>query len=300
MTEAEHRSAADEPPLPAAKPRWLKVAAPVGEAVSAVQQLVQGQGLVTVCEEAQCPNRGDCWGHGTATFMLCGDVCTRACGFCATRTARPAALDAGEPRRVADAIARMGLGYAVITMVTRDDLPDGGAAHMATAVRAIHRAAPDTVIEVLASDFNGNNGALATLLEARPHIFAHNLETVARLTPLVRFRAQYGRSLQVLRRAAELGAGGVCTKSGLMLGLGEERAEILQSMDDLRAAGVSVLTLGQYLRPTPRHLPVQRYLPPAEFDELRELALAKGFEHVASAPLIRSSHHAANFRPRHV
>lgn len=282
---------------PAEKPHWLKVKAPMGQAVEDMRRMVTGHALVTVCEEAQCPNRGDCWRHGTATFMVCGDVCTRACGFCATRTARPAPLDCGEPQRVAEAVGRLKLEHAVITMVTRDDLPDGGAAHLAAVLRAIRRVSPPTVLEVLASDFNGNEEALATLLEARPHIFAHNVETVERLTPLVRFRARYRRSLTMLRRAAELAPGMVVTKSGLMLGLGETREEILHTMDDLLEQGVSVLTLGQYLRPTPRHLPVIDYLRPEVFEELRLTALQKGFEHVASAPLIRSSHHEANFLP---
>lgn len=280
------------------KPDWLKVKAPDGHAVSAVQELVHRQHLVTVCEEAQCPNRGDCWRHGTATFMVCGDVCTRACGFCATRTAKPAPLDAGEPARVAAAVAQMQLAHTVITMVTRDDLPDGGAAHLAAVVEAIRTAAPATVIEVLASDFNGNEAALQTFMAARPHVFAHNIETVERLTPLVRFRAQYRRSLHMLKRAAELAAAPVTTKSGLMLGLGETQEEVERSMDDLLEQGVSVLTLGQYLRPSPRHLPVIRYLHPEEFDTLRDIALAKGFAHVASAPLIRSSHHAAHYSTR--
>lgn len=282
---------------PAEKPHWLKVKAPDGQAVAGMHALVHGQKLVTVCEEAQCPNRGDCWRHGTATFMVCGDVCTRACGFCATRTAKPAPLDAGEPARVAAAVAELGLEHSVITMVTRDDLADGGAAHLAAVVRAIRSAAPNTVIEVLASDFNGNTAALECFLLSRPHIFAHNVETVERLTPLVRFRARYRRSLAMLRHAKDYAPGLLTTKSGLMLGLGEQEEEVARTMDDLLEAGVTVLTLGQYLRPTPRHLPVIRYLRPEEFDRLRELALHKGFEHVAAAPLIRSSHHAANFRP---
>lgn len=279
------------------KPHWLKVKAPDGQAVEGMRELVRGRQLVTVCEEAQCPNRGDCWRHGTATFMVCGDVCTRACGFCATRTAKPAPLDAGEPARVAAAVAELGLEHSVITMVTRDDLPDGGAAHLAAVVRAIRAAAPATVIEVLASDFNGNTAALESFLLSRPHVFAHNVETVERLTPLVRFRAQYRRSLAMLRHAAAFSAGLAAVKSGLMLGLGEQEDEIARTMDDLLECGVSILTLGQYLRPTPRHLPVIRYLRPEDFERLGELALRKGFTHVASAPLIRSSHHAANFRP---
>ncbi len=279
------------------KPSWLKVKLPKGQAFREVQQLVKGNALVTVCEEALCPNRGECWSHGTATFMVCGDVCTRACGFCATRTARPKPLDPEEPAKVADAVARMKLAHTVVTMVTRDDLKDGAAGHIAATIRAIRQASPATIIEVLTSDFNGNEEALATVMEARPHIFNHNLETVERLTPLVRFRAQYRRSLHVLCRALEMAPGMVVTKSGIMLGLGETREEIEQAMDDLREQGVTVLTMGQYLRPSARHLPVIDYLRPGVFDELRDVALTKGFRHVASGPLIRSSHHDANFRP---
>lgn len=279
------------------KPSWLKVKLPKGQAFREVQQLVKGNALVTVCEEALCPNRGECWSHGTATFMVCGDVCTRACGFCATRTARPKPLDPEEPAKVADAVARMKLAHTVVTMVTRDDLKDGAAGHIAATIRAIRQASPATIIEVLTSDFNGNEEALATVMDARPHIFNHNLETVERLTPLVRFRAQYRRSLHVLSRALEMAPGMVVTKSGIMLGLGETREEIEQAMDDLREQGVTVLTMGQYLRPSARHLPVIDYLRPEVFDELRDIALAKGFRHVASGPLIRSSHHDANFRP---
>jgi len=279
------------------KPSWLKVKLPKGQAFREVQQLVKGNALVTVCEEALCPNRGECWSHGTATFMVCGDVCTRACGFCATRTARPKPLDPEEPAKVADAVARMKLAHTVVTMVTRDDLKDGAAGHIAATIRAIRQASPTTIIEVLTSDFNGNEEALAVVMDARPHIFNHNLETVERLSPLVRFRAQYRRSLHVLRRALEMAPGMVVTKSGIMLGLGETREEIEQAMDDLREQGVTVLTMGQYLRPSARHLPVIDYLRPEVFDELRDVALAKGFRHVASGPLIRSSHHDANFRP---
>lgn len=279
------------------KPSWLKVKLPKGQLYKDVQKLVKGNALVTVCEEALCPNRGECWSHGTATFMVCGDVCTRACGFCATRTAKPGPLDPGEPAKVAEAVAHMHLKHTVVTMVTRDDLPDGAAAHIAATIRAIRQASPHTIIEVLTSDFNGNEAALACVMEARPHIFNHNLETVERLTPMVRFRAQYRRSLHMLRRALEMAPGMVVTKSGIMLGLGERREELERSMDDLLEHGVTVLTMGQYLRPSPRHLPVVDYLRPEVFDELREVALAKGFRHVASGPLIRSSHYDANFRP---
>ncbi len=279
------------------KPAWLKVKLPKGQAFKNVQHLVKDNALVTVCEEALCPNRGECWSHGTATFMVCGDVCTRACGFCATRTARPAPLDPEEPRKVAEAVAAMDLSHTVVTMVTRDDLKDGAAGHIAATIRAIRKASPQTIIEVLTSDFKGSEESIATVMDARPHIFNHNLETVERLTPLVRFRARYRLSLHVLQRAKELAPGMVMTKSGIMLGLGETREELEQAMDDLLAHGVTVLTLGQYLRPSPRHLPVIDYIRPEVFDELREVALAKGFTHVASGPLIRSSHHDANFRP---
>lgn len=279
------------------KPSWLKVKLPKGQVFKDVQKLVKGNSLVTVCEEAMCPNRGECWSHGTATFMVCGDVCTRACGFCATRTAKPKPLDPEEPAKVADAVARMNLNHTVVTMVTRDDLPDGAAGHIAATIREIRKASPHTIIEVLTSDFNGKEASLAAVMEARPHIFNHNLETVERLSPLVRFRAKYRLSLQVLKRALEMAPGMVVTKSGIMLGLGETRDEIERTMDDLREHGVTVLTMGQYLRPSPRHLPVIDYLRPELFDELREVALSKGFRHVASGPLIRSSHHDANFRP---
>lgn len=279
------------------KPSWLKVKLPKGHAFRQVDQLVKDNALVTVCEEAMCPNRGECWSHGTATFMMCGEACTRACGFCATRTAKPKPLDPEEPHKVAEAVANMKLSHTVVTMVTRDDLEDGAAGHIAAAIRAIRKASPGTIIEVLTSDFNGNEDALGVVMDARPHIFNHNIETVERLTPLVRFRAQYRRSLHVLQRAREMAPGMVVTKSGIMLGLGETRAEMEQAMDDLLAHGVTVLTMGQYLRPSARHLPVIDYLRPEVFEELREIALSKGFRHVASGPLIRSSHHDANFRP---
>lgn len=279
------------------KPSWLKVKLPKGKVFNNIRRMVEGNSLVTVCEEAMCPNRGECWSSGTATFMLCGEVCTRACGFCATRTAKPKPLDPEEPQKVADTVANMNLTHTVITMVTRDDLKDGAAAHVAATIRAVRKASPQTVIEVLTSDFNGNTDALAAVMDARPHIFNHNLETVERLSPIVRFRAKYRLSLQVLQRALQMAPGMVVTKSGIMLGLGETRDEILQTMDDLREHGVTVLTMGLYLRPSPRHLPVIDYVRPEVFDELRDIALSKGFTHVASGPLIRSSHHDANFRP---
>lgn len=282
----------------ARKPEWIKVRLPNDPVFFSTRTLVADLRLVTVCEEAQCPNRWECWGHGTATFMIAGEKCTRACGFCAVKTARPDPLEEDEPERVAEAARRMRLGHVVITSVARDDLPDGGAGHFARTIEAVRARNPRTVVEVLVPDFNDRDDALRRVIDARPEIFNHNLETVARLTPLVRSRARYQRSLSVLRKAAEMAGPGVVTKSGLMLGLGERDDEVAQAFDDLRAHGVAVLTLGQYLRPTPQHLPVVEYVSPQKFEELRQLALAKGFRHVASGPLVRSSYHAADFRPQ--
>jgi lipoic acid synthetase len=279
------------------KPAWIKVRLPSNPTFWSTKSLVTDLKLVTVCEEAQCPNRWECWSHGTATFMIAGEKCTRACGFCAIKTARPDPLEADEPQRVAEATRRMKLRHVVITAVARDDLRDGGAEHFQQTIRAVRALNPDTIIEVLVPDFNDRDWALALVMEARPHIFNHNLETVERLTPLVRSRAQYQRSLTVLKKAKAMVDGKVATKSGLMLGLGEQHDEILRAMDDLRAHDVTVLTLGQYLRPSPKHLPVIDFVEPAVFDELKAIALAKGFRHVASGPLVRSSYHAANFRP---
>lgn len=290
------QSPQDDDVLPR-KPSWIKVKLPNNREFWDVKQLIEGKHLHTVCEEAHCPNRYECWSHKTATFMIAGDRCTRACGFCATKTAKPLPLDPDEPQHVADAVVQMQLQHVVITMVTRDDLPDGAAGHFANVVRAVRKAKPDVVIEVLASDLNENEAALKTLMDSRPHIFGHNLETVERLTPLVRFRAQYRRSLRVLQKAKDLVNGNVSTKSGLMLGLGETDQEIEQAMDDLLAHGVSVLTLGQYLRPSKKHLPVVRFVHPDEFARYEQIALNKGFRHVASGPLVRSSYHAAEFRP---
>ncbi len=259
--------------------------------------MIKDLNLVTVCEEAQCPNRWECWGQGTATFMIAGDKCTRACGFCAVKTAKPDALEDDEPMRVAEATKRMNLKHVVITAVARDDLKDGGAEHFNRTITAIRAVNPGIIIEVLVPDFNDRDWALQMCMDARPHIFNHNLETVERLTPLVRSRAKYWRSLAVLKKAGEMVNGKVSVKSGIMLGLGETHEEILKAMDDLLDHKVTVLTLGQYLRPTPRHLPVVDYLTPEYFDELKQIALDKGFRHVASGPLVRSSYHAADFRP---
>lgn len=279
------------------KPDWIKVRLPNNPAFWSTKSLITDLKLVTVCEEAQCPNRWECWGQGTATFMIAGDKCTRACGFCAVKTAKPDALEADEPARVAEAARRMNLRHIVITAVARDDLRDGGAEHFRETIQAVRTALPEIVIEVLVPDFNDRDWALQRVMDARPHIFNHNLETVERLTPLVRSRAQYQRSLIVLKKAKQMVDGHVATKSGIMLGLGERREEILQAMEDLLAHDVTVLTLGQYLRPTPKHLPVVEYIHPDLFTEYKEIAMQKGFRHVASGPLVRSSYHAADFRP---
>jgi lipoic acid synthetase len=289
------------------RPPWLKVRFPAGGQYSRVQELMRGQQLHTVCEEAHCPNIGDCWSRGTATFMILGDVCTRSCGFCAVATGRPGAIDQDEPARVAAAIARMGLRHAVITSVNRDELELGGAEIFAETIRWSRHLAPQTTIEVLIPDFRGNWEALALVLEQQPEILNHNTETVPRLYRRVRPQAVYERSLELLRRAKSLDPGGV-TKSGVMVGLGETEAELLRVFEDLRAHECEVLTVGQYLRPTPAHLPVERYWRPEEFERLKERALALGFAHVESGPLVRSSYHAeaqaagsrqGGLRPRH-
>jgi lipoic acid synthetase len=278
------------------KPDWIRVRLPANPVFFSTKELMADLRLHTVCESAQCPNRWECWSQGTATFMIAGDRCTRACGFCAVTTAKPFDLEKDEPERVAEAVRRMRLKHVVITAVARDDLPDGGANHFAATIRSIRQVDPEIVVEVLVPDFNGKEPALQSVLQARPDIFNHNLETVERLTPAVRSRAKYRLSLSVLRRAKELDPD-VVTKSGLMLGLGETESELFQAMDDLRDAGVHVLTLGQYLRPTPKHLPVVEYILPATFAVFREIAEKKGFEYVASGPLVRSSYHAADFNP---
>jgi lipoyl synthase len=280
----------------AKKPEWIKVRLPSSPIFFSTKALISDLRLHTVCESAQCPNRWECWSQGTATFMIAGERCTRACGFCAVSTAKPFALDSDEPARVAEAIRRMKLKHVVITAVARDDLADGGANHFAETIRAIREIDPEIVIEVLTPDFNGKEYALGLVLEARPDIFNHNLETVERLTPVVRSRAKYRLSLEVLRRAKALDPGAVI-KSGMMLGLGETETELFQAMDDLRESDVQVLTLGQYLRPTPNHLPVVEYIRPEAFEFYKEIAEQKGFEYVASGPLVRSSYHAADYHP---
>mgnify|MGYP003858118371 CR=1 FL=1 len=274
------------------KPPWLKVRATLGPNYQRLKDLMRDLRLHTVCEEAHCPNIFECWEHGTATFMILGDICTRACGFCAVKSGRPTELDRAEPERVADAVARMGLRHAVVTSVTRDDLHDGGAEIFAETIRAIRRTCPQTSVEVLIPDFRGNWDALATVMAARPDVLNHNVETVPRLYPRVRPGAIYARSVELLRRAAEL-APGVLVKSGIMVGLGETRSEILQLMRDLKDAGCAIMTIGQYLRPSARHLPVVRYYAPEEFAELKRLGEEEvGLPHVEAGPLVRSSYHA--------
>ena len=280
----------------AKKPDWIKVRLPSNPVFFSTKALISDLQLHTVCESAQCPNRWECWSQGTATFMIAGERCTRACGFCAVSTAKPFALEADEPRRVAEAVRRLKLKHVVITAVARDDLEDGGAGHFAETIGAIRAMDPEIIIEVLTPDFNGKQTALRRVLEARPDIFNHNLETVERLTPSVRSRAKYRLSLEVLRTAGEI-APDIVTKSGLMLGLGETENELFEAMDDLRSANVRVLTMGQYLRPTPQHLPVVEYISPETFTLYGEIARRKGFEFVASGPLVRSSYHAADFSP---
>ncbi|MBV9127557.1 MAG: lipoyl synthase [Verrucomicrobia bacterium] len=278
------------------KPAWIKVRLPNNPVFFSTKALISDLRLHTVCESAQCPNRWECWSQGTATFMLAGDRCTRACGFCAVSTAKPFALEEDEPGRVAEAVRRMKLRHVVLTAVARDDLPDGGAEHFARTIRAIRAADPGIIIEVLTPDFHARERDLRAVLAAEPEIFNHNLETVERLTPQVRSRAKYRTSLEVLRLAKTIRPESV-TKSGLMLGLGETEPELFQAMDDLREAGVQVLTLGQYLRPTPAHLPVVAYIAPETFALYGDIARQKGFEYVASGPLVRSSYHAADFHP---
>ena len=280
----------------AKKPSWIKVRLPSNPVFFSTKALISDLRLHTVCESAQCPNRWECWSQGTATFMIAGERCTRACGFCAVSTAKPFALEADEPERVVAAILRLKLKHVVLTAVARDDLKDGGANHFARTITGIRNADSSIVIEVLVPDFNGREESLREVLAAEPDIFNHNLETVERLTPQVRSRAKYRLSLSVLKRAKQIDAQ-VVTKSGIMLGLSETESELFQAMDDLREAGVRVLTLGQYLRPTPQHLPVVEYILPEAFETYREIGLGKGFEYVASGPLVRSSYHAADYHP---
>ena len=274
------------------RPDWLRAPAPVGENYRDLKALIERLQLHTVCESAACPNVGECWNQRTATFMILGNVCTRRCGFCAVQKGAPLEVDYDEPRRVAEAVAAMGLRFAVITSVNRDDRKDGGAELFAATIRAIRERIPGCGVEVLVPDFQGSHAAMEIVMEARPDVLNHNTETVPRLYRQVRLGAQYARSLDMLAYAKRL-APDIPTKSGLMLGLGETTEEVLAVMRDLRAHHVDIFTLGQYLRPSPKHLPIVRYVPPLEFAELRQAGDAMGFQHVEAGPLVRSSYHAA-------
>ena len=276
---------------PAPKPEWLKARAPVGENYHDLKRLARSLGLHTVCESAQCPNIGECWHHKTATFMMLGNLCTRRCGFCAVPKGRPEAIDFDEPRRVAEAVAALGLVHAVITSVNRDDDLVGGARSFAMVIDEIRHQAPGCRVEVLIPDFQGNREAIQIVADARPEVLNHNTETVPRLYRVVRSGARYERSLELLRYAKELYPAGI-TKSGVMVGLGEETAELLEVFSDLAAAGCDILTIGQYLRPSRDHLPMARLYTPGEFADLKREAVAMGFRHVESGPLVRSSYHA--------
>ena len=290
--QPRHPEKAHRPDAPALrKPDWIRVKAPVSRGHAETRAIVRAHGLHTVCEEASCPNIGECWDRKHATFLIMGDVCTRACAFCNVKTGLPGALDAGEPARVADATAKLGLNHVVVTSVDRDDLDDGGAAHFAAVIRAIRAQCPKTTVEVLTPDVLRKEGAIETVVEARPEVFNHNLETVPAKYLTVRPGARYFASVRLLQRVKELDPK-MFTKSGIMVGLGEQRNEILQVMDDLRAADVDFLTIGQYLQPTRKHHAVERFVPPDEFKAYATIAYAKGFLMVASSPLTRSSHHA--------
>jgi len=287
--EKAHRP--DQPVL--AKPDWIRVKAPVSRGYIATREIVRANNLHTVCEEASCPNIGECWDKKHATFMIMGDTCTRACAFCNVKTGLPGRLDPAEPEHVAEATQKLGLTHVVVTSVDRDDLGDGGAAHFAAVIRAIRARCSNTTIEVLTPDFLRKEGAAETVVAARPDVFNHNLETVPSKYVTVRPGARYFVSVRLLQRAKEIDPG-IFTKSGIMVGLGERRNEILQVMDDLRVADVDFLTIGQYLQPSRKHHPVMRFVPPDEFDELAAIARAKGFALVSASPLTRSSHHAGD------
>jgi lipoyl synthase len=287
--EKAHRPDSGQPK----KPDWIRVKAPVSQGYAETHRIMRENGLHTVCEEAGCPNIGECWEKKHATFMIMGDTCTRACAFCNVKTGLPDALNANEPEHVAQATGKLGLAHIVVTSVDRDDLPDGGARHFADTIRAIRRACPQTTTEVLTPDFLRKDGALEIVVEAKPDVFNHNLETVPSLYLTVRPGARYFHSLRLLQRVKELDAT-MFTKSGIMVGLGEERNEILQVMDDLRSADVDFLTVGQYLQPTRKHAEVVRFVPPDEFKALETVAYSKGFLMVAASPLTRSSHHAGD------
>ena len=279
-------------------PEWLRIKLPTSDTFSRTRGLLDELKLHTVCESAKCPNHWECWSKGTATFMIAGDRCTRACGFCAVATAKPLPLETDEPQRVAEAARRMRLRHVVITAVARDDIADGGARHFARTIAAVRELNPGIVIEVLTPDFNDHDSSLDAVLAVQPHVFNHNLETIRRLTPEVRHRATYDRSLNVLRKAKARGHAGLHTKSGLMLGLGETEPEVLQALRDLRAAACDLLTLGQYLQPSLKQLAVKEFIPPAQFVRYARAAQELGFVHIASGPLVRSSYHADEFQPQ--
>ena len=289
LRHPEKQARPDSPVLK--KPDWLRVRAPGSPGYLETKAIVKGHGLVTVCEEAACPNIGECWSVKHATFMIMGETCTRACAFCNVRTGLPEALDPTEPERVGDATARMGLKHVVITSVDRDDLADGGAAHFAQTIAAIRKAAPATTIEILTPDFLRKEGAAETVIDARPDVFNHNLETVPRLYLQIRPGARYYHSLRLLERVKERDPKQF-TKSGIMVGLGETKPEVMQVMDDMRSAGVDFITIGQYLQPTRKHAPIDRFVEPQEFAAYEAIARAKGFLMVSASPLTRSSHHA--------
>ena len=279
----------DDQPIRIKKPNWLRVKLPIGENYKKVRALVDEHKLHTICESGSCPNMGECWGEGTATFMILGNICTRSCGFCAVQTGKPLAADLLEPNRVANSVKTMGVKHAVITSVDRDDLKDGGSEIWAETVNAIRKESPFTTLETLIPDFMGKWENLQNIIDVAPEIVSHNLETVRRLTKQVRIQAKYDRSLEVLFR---LKKGGMRTKSGVMLGLGESHEEVIETMEDLRSVQVDILTLGQYLQPTPKHLPVVEFITPERFEEYKELGLKMGFRYVESGPLVRSSYHA--------
>jgi lipoyl synthase len=291
LTRSGSTSRDPAPLIPPRKPGWLKVKAPGGANYVRLKGMMRELGLHTVCEEARCPNVGECWEHEAATFMILGDVCTRNCTYCAVSHGTPKAFDALEPRRLAEAVARMGLQHVVITSVDRDDLPNGGAEAFAGCITEIRRRLPETTVEVLIPDFKGSEQALGIVMEARPDILNHNLETAERLYRMARPGGRYDRALRLLANARRMAPGGL-TKSGVILGMGEEWDEVVTCMRDLRTSDVNVLTLGQYLRPSGSHMPVARYYTPDEFDELRDLGLSMGFSHVQASPLTRSSYHA--------
>jgi lipoic acid synthetase len=271
------------------KPKWLRVKLPIGENYRKVRSLVEEHKLHTICESGSCPNMGECWGEGTATFMILGNICTRSCGFCAVKTGRPEEVDEFEPGKIAHSVKTMGIKHAVITSVDRDDLKDGGSGIWVQTVKAIRHQSPGTTLETLIPDFAGNWDNLQQIITVAPEIVSHNLETVRRLTKQVRIQAKYDRSLEVLFR---LKKGGMRTKSGIMLGLGETDEEIIETMEDLRSVNVDILTLGQYLQPTPKHLPIVEFVTPERFDKYQKIGMEMGFRYVESGPLVRSSYHA--------